>query len=45
MTIEVGTSGDMFQRIQKGIRIYLRADLGVINEKAITKVTLKKQSE
>lgn len=45
MTIEIGTSGDMFQRIQKGIRIYLRTDLGVINEKAITKVTLKNQSK
>lgn len=40
MTIEWGTSGDMFQRIQKGLRIVLRADLGVINEKGITLVTV-----
>lgn len=42
MTIEWGTSADMFQRIQKGLRIYLRADLGVINPKGITQVTFTK---
>lgn len=40
ITIEWGTSGDMFQRIQKGLRIYLRADLGVIRPKGITLVTV-----
>ena len=40
MTIEWGTSGDMFQRIQKGLRIIIRADLGVTNEKGITLVTV-----
>ena len=39
ITIEWGTSTDMFQRIQKGLRIYLRADLGVINPKGIAQVT------
>jgi phage capsid family len=38
ITIEWGTSGDMFQRIQKGLRIYLRADLGVIRPKGISLV-------
>lgn len=42
ITIEWGTSGDMFQRIQKGLRIYLRTDLGVINEKGVTQVTLQR---
>ena len=40
MTIEWGTSGDMFQRIQKGLRIVMRTDLGVINEKGATLVTV-----
>lgn len=40
MTIEWGTSGDMFQRIQKGLRIIIRADLGVTNEKGVTLVTV-----
>ena len=40
MTIEWGTSGDMFQRIQKGLRIVLRADLGVTNEKGVTIATV-----
>lgn len=35
---EWGYSADQFQRIQKGLRIYLRADLGVLNEKAVTQV-------
>lgn len=42
ITIEWGHSADMFQRIQKGLRIYLRTDLGVINEKAVTQVTLQR---
>lgn len=40
MTIEWGTSGDMFQRIEKGLRIIIRADLGVTNEKGVTLVTV-----
>ena len=36
ITIEFGTTGDQFQRIQKGIRVYLRADLGIIQESGIT---------
>lgn len=40
ITIEWGTSGDMFQRIQKGLRIYLRADLGVIRPKGISLVKI-----
>ena len=40
MTIEWGTSGDMFQRIQQGLRIIIRADLGVTNEKGVTLVTV-----
>ena len=36
--VEWGYSADQFQRIQKGLRIYLRADLGVLNEKAVTQV-------
>lgn len=43
MTIEWGTSGDMFQRIQKGLRIVLRADLGVVNTKGVTVVTVNKE--
>lgn len=39
ITIEWGHSADMFQRIQKGLRIYLRADLGVIRPKGITLVS------
>lgn len=40
MTIEWGTSEDMFQRIEKGLRIIIRADLGVTNEKGVTLVTV-----
>lgn len=40
ITVEWGVSADMFQRIQKGLRIYIRADLGVINPKGVTKVTI-----
>lgn len=43
MTMEWGTSGDMFQRIQKGLRIIIRADLGVTNEKGVTLVTVTQQ--
>lgn len=43
ITIEWGVTGDMFQRIQKGLRIYLRADLGVINPKGITQAKFIKQ--
>lgn len=44
ISIEWGTSGDMFQRIQKGLRIYLRADMGVINPKGITQATFTKSA-
>lgn len=43
MTIEWGTSGDMFQRIQKGLRIIIRADLGVTNEQGVTLVTITQE--
>lgn len=42
ITIEWGTTSDMFQRIQKGLRIYVRADLGVVNPKGITQATFVK---
>ena len=42
ITIEFGYSADMFQRIQKGLRIYLRTDLGLINEKAVSQITLQR---
>ncbi|MGL5149078.1 MAG: phage major capsid protein [Clostridium sp.] len=38
ITAEWGTSEDDFGRLMKGLRVYLRADLAVINEKGITKV-------
>lgn len=41
ITIEWGHSQDMFRKIQKGLRIYLRADLGVVNPKGITQATLQ----
>lgn len=40
ITIEWGTTEDMFGRLMKGLRVYLRADLAVINPKGITKVTI-----
>lgn len=43
ITMEWGTSGDMFKRIQKGLRIIIRADLGVTNEKGLTLVTVTPQ--
>lgn len=40
VTMEWGTSTDQFQRIMKGLRIYIRTDLAVINPKGITQVKL-----
>lgn len=40
ITIEWGYSTDMFQRIQKGLRLYVRADLGVVRPKGISAVTI-----
>lgn len=40
ITIEWGTSADMFQRIQKGLRIYLRTDLALIRPKGISLTTI-----
>lgn len=37
--IEVGTTSDQFQRIMKGIRVYIRADLGILEPKAICVAT------
>ncbi len=44
VTMEWGVTGDMFQRIQKGLRIYIRADLGVINANGITQATFTKSA-
>lgn len=41
MSIEWGYSSDGFQRMVKSLRIYIRCDLGVINEKGISLVTAK----
>lgn len=41
MSIEWGYSTDGFQRMVKSLRIYIRCDLGVINEKGISLVTAK----
>lgn len=38
--MEWGTSSDQFQRIMKGLRIYIRTDLAVVNPKGITKITI-----
>ncbi len=38
ITIEWGTTEDMFGRLMKGLRVYLRADLAVINPKGITQI-------
>lgn len=40
-TMEWGTSADQFQRIMKGLRIYIRTDLAVINPKGITQITIE----
>lgn len=40
ISIAWGTVADDFQRLQKGLRIYLRADLAVLNEKAVTQVNI-----
>lgn len=40
ITIEWGYTTDMFQRIQKGLRLYVRADLGVVRPKGISSVTI-----
>ena len=42
-TMEWGTSADQFQRIMKGLRIYIRTDLAVINPKGITQITITEQ--
>lgn len=39
ISIEWGYSNDGFQRMVKSLRIYIRCDLGVINEKAVSLVT------
>lgn len=41
ITIEWGYSNDGFQRLVKALRIYIRCDLGVINEKGVSLVTAK----
>lgn len=38
--MEWGTSVDQFQRIMKGLRVYIRTDLAVINPKGITQITI-----
>lgn len=38
--MEWGTSSDQFQRIMKGLRIYIRTDLAVVNPKGITQITI-----
>ena len=38
ITIEWGTTEDMFGRLMKGLRVYVRADLAVINPKGITQI-------
>lgn len=38
--MEWGTSLDQFQRIMKGLRIYIRTDLAVVNPKGITQITI-----
>lgn len=40
ITIEWGYTTDMFQRIQKGLRLYVRADLGVVRPKGISAVAV-----
>lgn len=40
ITIEWGTSTDMFQRIQKGLRVYLRVDLALVKPKGISLTTI-----
>lgn len=43
ITMEWGTSADQFQRIVKGLRIYLRTDLAIVNPKGITQITLSEE--
>lgn len=38
ITVEWGHSEDQFRRIMKGLRIVMRCDLGVLNEKAISHI-------
>ena len=45
ITIEWGYTTDMFQRIQKGLRLYVRADLGVVRPKGISAVTITEQKK
>lgn len=40
VTIKWGEPDDYFQRIMKGLRVYIRTDLAVINPKGITQITV-----
>lgn len=40
VTIKWGEPDDYFKRIMKGLRVYIRTDLAVINEKGITQITV-----
>ena len=40
ITIKWGEPDDYFQRIMKGLRVYIRTDLAVINPKGITQITI-----
>lgn len=40
ITIKWGEPEDYFQRIMKGLRVYIRTDLAVINPKGITQITI-----
>ncbi|WP_294378182.1 phage major capsid protein [uncultured Clostridium sp.] len=40
ITIEVGINSDDFRRLKKSIRIYINADLGVLNQKGITQIKI-----
>ena len=40
VTIKWGEPDDYFQRIMKGLRVYIRTDLAVINPKGITQITI-----
>lgn len=42
INMQWGYTTDQFQRIQKGLRIYLRADLGVVRPSGITQATFVK---
>ena len=40
ITMEWGYSADMFQKIQKGLRLYIRADLGIVRPSGVSAVTI-----